>query len=45
MTLLLLAHAASKLGQSTSIVSSDKDLMQLIDEKVTMIDPLKKTNY
>ncbi len=36
------AHAASKLGQSTSIVSSDKDLMQLIDEKVTMIDPLKK---
>ena len=36
------AHAASKLGQNTSIVSSDKDLMQLIDEKVTMIDPLKK---
>ena len=36
------AHAASKLGQNTSIVSSDKDLMQLIDEKVSMIDPLKK---
>ena len=36
------AQAASKLGQNTSIVSSDKDLMQLIDEKVTMIDPLKK---
>ena len=36
------AHAASKLGQNTSIVSSDKDLMQLIDEKVTMIDPIKK---
>jgi len=36
------AHAASKLGQKTSIVSSDKDLMQLIDEKVSMIDPLKK---
>ena len=34
---LIATYAASKLGQNTSIVSSDKDLMQLIDEKVTDI--------
>ena len=36
------ARVASELQQNVSIVSSDKDLMQLINKRVSMIDPLKK---
>ena len=32
---------ATKLGISSLIVSSDKDLMQLVNEKVEMLDPMK----
>ena len=32
---------ATKLNISTLIVSSDKDLMQLVNEKVNMLDPMK----
>ena len=33
------ARVASELQQNVSIVSSDKDLMQLINKRVSMIDP------
>ncbi len=32
---------AKKMNIETIIVSSDKDLMQLVDDKVTMLDPMK----
>ena len=35
-------RVASEFQQNVSIVSSDKDLMQLINKRVSMIDPLKK---
>jgi len=40
-----LAGRASALGWKTLIVSGDKDLMQLIDENVTMIDTMKDKTY
>ena len=36
------ACAATAAGFRTTIVSSDKDLMQLVDERVTMQDPIKQ---
>ena len=36
------ATAATKAGFRTTIVSSDKDLMQLIDDQVGMLDPIKQ---
>ena len=36
------ATAASAQGFRTTIISSDKDLMQLIDERVGMLDPIKQ---
>src|SRR4030042_4705914 len=41
----VLAHQASKNGWRTAIVSGDKDLMQLVDENVTMIDTMKDKTY
>ena len=38
-----LAVEASKRGFHTLIVSSDKDLAQLVDERVEMVDTMKKT--
>jgi DNA polymerase I len=35
------ARQASQRGATTTIVSSDKDLMQLVDDKVTMFDTMK----
>jgi DNA polymerase-1 len=35
------SEQASKLNISSLIVSSDKDLMQLVNEKVQMLDPMK----
>ena len=35
------AREASERGATTTIVSSDKDLMQLVDDKVTMFDTMK----
>ncbi len=35
------AHLAKAQGIEVIIVSSDKDLMQLIDDRVSMIDPMK----
>ncbi|WP_298259080.1 DNA polymerase I [Bradyrhizobium sp.] len=35
------ARQASRCGATTTIVSSDKDLMQLVDDKVTMFDTMK----
>jgi DNA polymerase I len=40
-----LAGKASSLGWKTILVSGDKDLMQLIDENVTMIDTMKDKTY
>jgi DNA polymerase-1 len=40
-----LAASASRLGWKTILVSGDKDLMQLIDENVTMIDTMKDKTY
>ncbi len=36
------AYEASKLGQKVVIMSSDKDLMQLIKPNISMVDPIKK---
>jgi DNA polymerase-1 len=36
-----LADMALKADEKVTIVSSDKDLMQLIDGKITMLDPMK----
>lgn len=40
-----LAAWAGRLGWKTVLVSGDKDLMQLIDENVTMIDTMKDKTY
>jgi len=40
-----LASRASRLGFKVVVVSGDKDLMQLIDENVTMIDTMKDKTY
>jgi DNA polymerase I len=40
-----LAVRASKQGWRTVIVSGDKDLMQLVDENVTMMDTMKDKTY
>lgn len=37
------AREAKKRGIKTIIVSSDKDLMQLVDDQISMMDPLKNT--
>ncbi len=36
------ARAATEAGFRTTIVSSDKDLMQLVDDRVAMHDPIKQ---
>ena len=36
---------ASKRGWRTAVISGDKDLMQLVDENVTMIDTMKDKTY
>ena len=36
---------ASKKGLRTAIISGDKDLMQMIDEQVTMVDTMKDKTY
>ena len=38
------ATQAEKLNIPSLIISSDKDLMQLVSEKVTMLDPMKNKN-
>jgi DNA polymerase-1 len=40
-----LAVQASKRGWRTAVISGDKDLMQLVDEDVTMIDTMKDKTY
>lgn len=40
-----LAARAGTMGWKTVLVSGDKDLMQLIDENVTMIDTMKDKTY
>ncbi|MGA2780782.1 MAG: DNA polymerase I [Smithella sp.] len=40
-----LAQQASKRGWRTAVISGDKDLMQLVDENVTMIDTMKDKTY
>lgn len=35
------AEQAKKLGAEVTVVSSDKDLMQLVDDRVSMWDPMK----
>ncbi len=37
------ARQAKEMGANVTIVSSDKDLMQLVDDKVKMMDPMKNT--
>ena len=37
------ARQAAELGADVTIVSSDKDLMQLINDRVKMMDPMKNT--
>ncbi|MBH87883.1 MAG: DNA polymerase I [Pelagibacterales bacterium] len=38
------ANQASKAGWKVDIISSDKDLMQLVNDNVKMIDPMKMVN-
>lgn len=38
------AKQAAARGANVTIVSSDKDLMQLVNDKVSMMDPMKATN-
>lgn len=40
-----LAVAARKAGMRTAVVSGDKDLMQLVDENVAMVDTMKDKIY
>jgi len=35
------ARQAAKAGAEVTVVSSDKDLMQLVDDRVSMLDPMK----
>ncbi|ESQ74313.1 DNA polymerase I [Asticcacaulis sp. AC402] len=37
------AHLAVQQGFEVTVISSDKDLMQLVNDKVTMMDPVKGT--
>ncbi|MBT5047027.1 MAG: DNA polymerase I [Rhodospirillaceae bacterium] len=37
------ARQAADAGQRVTIVSSDKDLMQLVDDNISMMDPMKGT--
>ena len=37
------AHIAKNKGFKVTVVSSDKDLMQLVDDNVSMLDPVKST--
>ncbi|MCF6292501.1 MAG: DNA polymerase I [Robiginitomaculum sp.] len=37
------AQEAEKCGATVTIISSDKDLMQLVTDKVRMLDPMKNT--
>ncbi|VAV96760.1 DNA polymerase I, partial [hydrothermal vent metagenome] len=37
------AHEAEKCGATVTIISSDKDLMQLVTDKTNMLDPMKNT--
>jgi DNA polymerase I len=39
------ATAAERDGHLVTIVSSDKDLMQLVSERVTLYDPVKKESF
>jgi DNA polymerase-1 len=41
----VLSERASKKGWRTVIVSGDKDLMQLVNENVTMVDTMKDKTY
>ncbi len=41
----VLSEQASKKGWRTVIVSGDKDLMQLVNENVTMVDTMKDKTY
>ena len=36
------ARRAAKIGAEVTIVSSDKDLMQLVDERISLFDPVKQ---
>jgi len=36
------SHIASKMNKNVIIVSSDKDLMQLVDQNTTLFDPMKQ---
>ncbi|MGZ0187917.1 MAG: DNA polymerase I, partial [Alphaproteobacteria bacterium] len=38
------ARMGREAGSEVTIVSSDKDLMQLVDDRVTMLDPMKMAN-
>ena len=38
------AKRAESVGWTVDIISSDKDLMQLVNDKIKMIDPMKMTN-
>ena len=37
------AHIAKNKGFKVTVISSDKDLMQLVDDNVSMLDPVKST--
>ncbi len=37
------AHIAKAKGFKVTVISSDKDLMQLVDDQVSMLDPVKST--
>ena len=41
----LLVHTFSGLGKKCTIMSTDKDFLQLVDEDVTVYSPTKRTVY